>query len=784
MINDRSRPLLESSTVVTMRAIPLALSGVLLLGLGLGSAPSIAAAQESAAKPTAGDGHARMLALLDAIARDGDEVSPFLGVKVLRDLRERWEKRKAIAPPMERWLLLRKLCKEELKQGNEEAAIQAGTGATELVDALPFDKVDKKLLPGDEGKVVDLTTYYHNTTWFELGMAYMRYGESQNCCLRNTSESCILPLRGSALHTAKEGSEGAIKCFENVLAHRPAQPDPIEYKECEAQARWLLNVAYMTLGEYPKEVPEQWLVDVEKLFHSEVDFPRFENVMPALGLDTFDLSGGAIVDDFDGDDYLDILLSSWDTRGPMHYFENEKDGTFRDRTEAANLKGLEGGLNMWQGDYDNDGDLDVVIPRGAWMAEWGKHPTSLLRNDGHGVFTDVALDVGLERARFPGKTGGFADYDLDGDLDLYIAFDFNPGYTDALPQFYRNNGDGTFTECAKEVGLQDPIYAMGVSWGDYDEDRYPDLMVACLNNKANANLSRLYHNERNGTFRDVTKEAGITPNPAPFPCWFWDFDNDGHLDIYLSCRAGTVSVLADSSLRACWDSLWKGDGKGHFVDVAKQVGITHPSLPMGSNFGDLNGDGWLDMYLGTGNADYSELHPNVMYLSEGAKHFTNVTMAGGFGHLQKGHGVAFADLDSDGDQDVYIQMGGAFPGDKFSDALFENPGFGNHWLKVRLVGTQSNRSGIGARLRAIITEDGVQRSVYQTVGQHGSFGNSPFEMHLGLGRAQKVDALEVFWPVTSTTQVFRDLPVDRRVRIVEGSALPEVRETRPLPFKK
>jgi hypothetical protein len=739
--------------------------GLLLLALVAG--PS--AQEPGVPEPTpAPDAHARRLAELDAIARDGDQESPFLGVRVLRELRERYEKRKAVAPPMERWLILRKLCVEELKHGNEAEAIAAGEAAAALVDGLAFDKLERRVLPGEEAQVKDLATYYHNVTWFELGIAYLRFGETQNCCLRHTGESCIMPLQGAALHTAREGSEGAIRCFTKILERRPAEPDPIELKNCEAQARWLLNVAYMTLGEHPQGVPERWRVDVETLFHSEVEFPRFENVLPELGLDTFDLSGGVIVDDFDGDDQLDILLSSWDTRGPMHFFRNEKDGTFGDHTQAANLTGLVGGLNMWQGDYDNDGDLDVVVPRGAWMAEWGKHPTSLLRNDGKGRFADVALEAGLERARFPGKTGGFADYDLDGDLDLYLGYDYNVGYEDAYPQLYRNDGDGTFTERAAEAGLRDPLYVMGVSWGDYDEDRYPDLMVAALNNKASPALSRLYHNERDGTFRDATKAAGLVPNPAPFPCWFFDFDNDGHLDIYLSCRSGTVAVLADASVRACSDALYKGDGRGHFVDVAAAVGMTHPALPMGSNFGDLNGDGFLDVYLGTGNADYSELHPNVMYLNLGGKRFTNVTMKGGFGHLQKGHGVSFADLDSDGDQDVYIQMGGAFAGDKFSDALFENPGFGNHWIALELEGVRENRSAIGARLRLDVDEGGVRRSIFRHVTSGGSYGSSPLRQNVGLGRAAVVARLEVFWPVANATQVFENVPVDRAYRIVEG----------------
>jgi len=743
--------------------------GAALLALA-GALPVRAQEPAAAAPPSA---HERMLALLDDIARKTDDDNPFLGSKRVRELRARWAAKKDKASALERWTLGRALGNAELEQGDEAAAIELLEMAVAAVDELSIDRLDRAKLPPEDAEVVDLANYYRNQTWFDLGLAYLRLGETQNCCLRHTGESCILPLEKGALHGLEEGSRGAIRCFMEVLAHRPAVPDPRETRECMRKAQWLLNLAYMTLGEYPAGVPREWLVDLEQLFRCEVDFPRFENVLPALGLDTLDLSGGVIVDDFDGDEYLDILLSCWDTRGPMHFFRNQRDGTFADRSAQANLGGLYGGLNMSQADYDNDGDADVFVPRGAWMGAYGKHPASLLQNDGHGVFHDVSLEAGFERARFPGKTAAWADYDLDGDLDLFLGFDYARGYEDALPQLYRNDGDGRFTECARAAGVADGLFVMGATWGDYDGDRYPDLYVAALPNDVNDGRSRLYHNQRDGTFRDVTAATRTAGTSAPFPCWFFDYDNDGALDLYVSCRAGTIAVLADPSLRHCTDALYKGDGRGGFVELAQSLGLTHPSLPMGANFGDLNGDGWLDLYLGTGFAPFFELHPNVMYLNQGGKGFANVTLKGGFGHLQKGHGVAFADLDTDGDQDVYIQMGGAFPGDAFSDALFENPGFGARWLALELEGTRTNRSAIGARIHLELEEPdasgkSVRRSLYRHVNGGGSFGSSPLRQQLGLGHASAIVALEILWPVTGATQVFHGVPLDRSFRVVEG----------------
>jgi hypothetical protein len=143
-------------------------------------------------------------------------------------------------------------------------------------------------------------------------------------------------------------------------------------------------------------------------------------------------------------------------------------------------------------------------------------------------------------------------------------------------------------------------------------------------------------------------------------------------------------------------------------------------------------------------------------------------MAGGFGHLQKGHGIAWADFDQDGDLDIFAQMGGANPGDAFGNVLYENPGFGNHWLAVKLVGEQSNRSAIGARLCVTITEDQGPRKIYRHVNSGGSFGANPLRQHIGLGRATKIDSLEVYWPTTKKTQKFEHLEADQFVEIHEN----------------
>ena len=695
---------------------------------------------ESAPRPRMpGSGHRRMLELLRQIARRTQDEHIYLGSQRARELRSEIANLDDNAPDLTKWLLYLEAGKAELKLGNVRAGIDHLSRARQLVS---------------EAQIKSL-----NHTRFHLGVAYMRLGETQNCSLHHTAESCIMPIQGGGLHTDREGSSKAIEYFLEVLKASA------EGEYLHLAARWLLNIASMTLGRYPDAVPKPYLIPPQA-FTSEIDFPRFKNVAPKLGLDTFNLSGGAIVDDFDNDEYLDIVTSTWDTSGQMHFFRNDQDGTFSDRTQQAGLLGLYGGLNLIPGDYDNDGDLDILVLRGAWVGKAGQHPNSLLRNDGQGRFEDVTFEAGLGEVHYPTQTAAWADYDNDGDLDLYVGNETSPEFTSPC-QLFCNNGDGTFTDIAARAGVTQGGYAKGVAWGDYDGDRFPDLYVSNL-----LGPNRLYRNNRNGTFTNLASQLSVTQPLRSFPVWFWDFDNDGTLDLFVASYTGPAGHVAAYHLGLAADyelaGLYRGDGRGGFDQLARQQKLTYPIYPMGSNFGDLDNDGYLDFYLGTGDPEYANLIPNLMFLNRGGKGFVDVTMAGGFGHLQKGHSVAFADLDNDGDLDIFEQMGGAYPGDKFSDALYENPGLGNHWITIKLVGVQSNRSAIGARIRVEIMEGRKTRSVYRYVNSGGSFGANPLRQTIGLGKSTHIRQLEVFWPTTGRTQTFRHVPPDQMIQIIEN----------------
>ncbi|HEU5182445.1 MAG TPA: CRTAC1 family protein [Candidatus Polarisedimenticolia bacterium] len=612
--------------------------------------------------------------------------------------------------------------------------------------------------------------------WIDIRMqqavARLRQAEEANCTMHHNRRSCIFPIRGEGVHLMQEGSRAATVILSELLA---TNPDNL-------RARWLLNVAYMTLGEYPAKVPKRWLLAPD-LFKSDYDIGSYPDVAGDLGLDVDDLAGGSIVDDFDGDGYLDIMVSAMGLNSQLRLFHSNADGTFTERTTEARLTGLVGGLNIEQTDFDNDGHPDVLVLRGGWMGSEGHYPNSLLHNNGDGTFTDVTEQAGV-LSLHPTQTATWFDFDGDGWLDLFIGNestkeDVNPN------ELYHNNRNGTFTECAEEAGVATPALVKGVASSDYNNDGRPDLYLSILGEP-----NRLYRNDgpavgSTGTkgapacawkFTDVAVAAGVTEPIASFPTWFFDYDNDGWEDLFVSgYRVKDVGDVAADYLGLPHQGepprLYHNNGDGTFANVTQEAHLNHVLLTMGSNYGDLDNDGWLDFYAGTGNPDLGMLVPNRMFRNAGGRFFQDVTTSGGFGHLQKGHGVAFADLDNDGDEDVYAVVGGAYEADHFRNALFENPGHGNHWLTLQLEGVKANRPGIGARIKVVTREPyGGERMIYDTVRSGGSFGASPLRQQIGLRQADDIVSVEILWPGSGTRQVIQGLQMDHLYHVREGDS--------------
>jgi hypothetical protein len=274
----------------------------------------------------------------------------------------------------------------------------------------------------------------------------------------------------------------------------------------------------------------------------------------------------------------------------------------------------------------------------------------------------------------------------------------------------------------------------------------------------------------------VTAQAGVKDTGWAWGGVLFDYDNDGALDLWVSAYETGVGHLAAHALSMprSWplNALYHNDGKGAFVDVAEKSGMTHPAMPMGSNFGDVDGDGFLDCYLGTGDPHVYSLMPNVMYHSVRGERFVDVTMASGTGHLQKGHGVAFADFDHDGDLDLFARIGGAFKGDAFVSTVFENPGFGNQHVTLRFVGVRENRAAMGTRVRVVIEEAGVERSIWRVVGTGGSFGCNPLRMTIGIGKAERIVRVEAHWPRSGEVQTWTGIEPSSSYQLTEGAPEP------------
>ncbi len=587
-----------------------------------------------------------------------------------------------------------------------------------------------------------------------VGALYLHKSEMENGVYTDSGTMGLWPpdAQEAKQHFGKEDdSRQAIVYFTKYLA---ARPDDYE-------GRWLLNLAYRTLGEYPAGVPKAYLIP-ESAFApkegAEQHLGRFVDVAKAAGLNVFSEAGGALVEDFENNGRLDVMTSSMGVCDPMHYFHNNGDGTFSDWTAKAGLANQLGGLNLVAGDYNNDGCVDVLVLRGGWEFPMKR---SLLRNNCNGTFTDVTDQAGLGGRVTMSQTAAWADVNNDGYLDLFIGNENTPS------QLFLNRGDGTFEDISHQAGVDKVAYTKGVTAVDYDNDGYMDFYVS---NMGGPNF--LYHNNHNDTFTDVAKEAGVQGPYYSFATWFFDYDNDGWPDLFVTSYFNSMDQVMRSALGMPVHvetlKLYRNLHNGAFEDVTKKVGLDKVWMPMGSNFGDIDNDGYLDIYLGQGQPSFTGMVPHILYRNVDGKRFVDVTAATETGELHKGHSIAFADLERDGYEDIVALTGGAVPADKHVMLVFRNPGNGNDWINVKLIGVKTNRTAVGAQIKVTVQDgNGPERAIYRRVGENSSFGGNPLEQHIGLGPHAKIVSLDIWWPASNTRQHFTDVKKDEFISIKE-----------------
>ncbi|HKG59585.1 MAG TPA: CRTAC1 family protein [Pyrinomonadaceae bacterium] len=494
------------------------------------------------------------------------------------------------------------------------------------------------------------------------------------------------------------------------------------------------------------------------------------------------MSGGVALFDYDNDGDLDLYMvnsltvdlvkSKGKTKSDL--YRNDGNGKFTEVSEKAGVSDIGWGMGVAVGDYNNDGFEDLYVTCLG--------PDHLLKNNGNGTFTDVTAKAGVNDPRW--STGAaFVDYDTDGDLDLfvsnYVDFDINNlpefgqgktcqyksiavqcgprGLKGAGDSLYRNNGDGTFTDVSKQAGVEDAngYYGLGVLTGDFDDDGLIDIFVA---NDSTPNFH--YRNKGDGTFEEIGFSAGTAVNEngseqGSMGVTAGDYDHDGKLDIF-------ITNFADE-----YNTLYHNDGKSSFTDLsyaAKVAAISLPHVGWGTKFFDYDNDGWVDLFVANGHV-YPQLpgyrQPRLLHRNNRDSTFTEVS--GEFGSVltenRASRGVAFGDIDNDGDVDLLIADLDGPP------QLLRNDGANaNNSILIKAIGVKSNRSGIGARVTVVsgdLTQTDQVRSGDSYISQ------SDLRLHFGLERRSKVDSIQVRWP-SGTVDKIANVGVNRIITIKEG----------------
>ena len=485
---------------------------------------------------------------------------------------------------------------------------------------------------------------------------------------------------------------------------------------------------------------------------------KFADVAQLMGLDKTAGGRGTAVLDLNGDGYLDVVVSS--SHGGCSVYRNNRDGTFTDVSVGSGLDECVNSFAIAVGDYNNDGLEDLYITRLGFYAG----DSALYRNNGDGTFTNVTKEAGVG-CWAPTYNAQLVDYDCDGNLDLFLVNNLGGLFDRAVPnRLFHNNGNGTFTEVTQEAGIDTGSPSIGACWGDYNNDGYPDLFVS-----SGMGRSHLFRNNGNGTFTDVTGEAGMSDVLIGSSSTWCDYNDDGWLDLVQFVWSPEDDVFdtlfnGQGPERGHPMRVYHNNGDGTFTLRSRELGLTGCFGTMSGNCGDFDNDGHIDFLLGNGEPHMNRTEPSVILeYNQAVGQYRNITFAAGLPYTGKGHGANLADLAGDGRLCLIMASGGLYPGDLMTMSVFRPISLPGNYLNVRLVGTKSNRSAIGARVRL----DAGGRSQHRLVSGGTGFGCLPFEQHFGLGKLDKAEGIEIWWP-SGLRQHIENLPANTTIRIVEG----------------
>lgn len=523
--------------------------------------------------------------------------------------------------------------------------------------------------------------------------------------------------------------------------------------------RWMLNVLTILAGKPEESIPKEFRLSMPE---SAPSMFRFRDVTDQAGVGRFALGRGVAWGDFDNDGRDDILVGA--ERAPFRLLRNLGNGKFEDCARRLGLVDPVG-LGCYASqfiDYDNDGYEDIFLSSNGWG---GGGRLFLFHNDRGQRFSEISESAGLG-----GSVNGFgsswADYDDDGFPDLAVAAGVvDPPEGDRLRLFH-NERNGKFREMGREAGLTQKARWISVCWGDYDGDGRQDLLATSFDAGC-----FLFRNMGNGRFEDVSVEAGLRNSHHTYTAQFFDYNNDGRLDLFVSTYPdGDLQTMIGRKISGAAvpanqrQLLFFNNGDGTFTDVTQRSGITGWYGAMSSQVADVDNDGYPEIVLGTGNPALDWAEPKPLFRSGGTGRFLDIAGSAGLIHYGMLHGIAFSDYDDSGNLSMCGSFGGFYWGSRETSRLYRNLGCRNKALEVRLVGVHSNRDAIGARVTAFVNN----RRILNWVNGGNGFGalNSR-TVHIGVAGDSMVDLLQLDWP-SGHHQTFRNVPAGQRIEIVEG----------------
>ncbi len=526
--------------------------------------------------------------------------------------------------------------------------------------------------------------------------------------------------------------------------------------------QWYYNMCHMMMGTYPDAVPADYYLPLDSLAGVDAG-PIYADIAASLNISETRNGGPAVWLDLDGDHDLDLITCSRDLAEPIHVYRKE-GSTYEDVTAVSGIAGLTGGSTIAPADIDNDGDMDVFIGRGKYHGPYGQLPVSLLLNRGNGILDDIAIPAGMGDL-LSVADADWIDYDLDGDLDLYVATE-NSG-SRSLPKLYQNQGDLTFVDVQQEVLPQLMLKPMRVAeLAQLSGDPRPDLLVTYKYKRP------FLWTTTDSTMRKTP--AAMAAHQATSTALPIDVDNDGDLDVVMlphTLKMGETTASFAAGLQQQparpMTHLYINQSDTAFVPAHDMLGgLQYVGSVYAATSFDADLDGDMDIYVSTGGQDVDEFVPNRFFYNDGQGHYTEATLHSQTGLASQSYGLAVANIDNDPLPEILVNGGGFYEGDHAPTTLFDAKGStDNQWIRIQLEGTTDNFYGIGARVSIYCTlSDGGEQVFYHYPDPGHGISTRQLDIPVGLGRARNIDKIVVDWPIGGE-QVLTDVEVNQTIII-------------------